>query len=221
MYAYYNSFGKSRPTSVCACAVVSVRVQSCCRQTNGWNLGLATEPEASAVACAVATAVGAMSVISMDSRPLPPPPPSSSSPPPLSPPPPPPLSSQTVATKGLAATVYHSRASSRPAGSPSSAAEATSSETAAVVAAATGRARVCRGGDEHDDAAEDDEDGDRSFRRLPTVSSSYTVTATWSLSLSHSSTSDRCALTNRSNTSTPETSVCTATSAVLATDDLW
>lgn len=206
---------KSRPTSVSARALVSVRVQSCRRQTNGWNLGLATEPEASAVAAAV----GAMSVISMDSRPLPPPPPpaSSSSPPP---PPSPPLSSLTVATKGLA-TVYHSRASSLPAGGPSAVAEAAWSETAAVVAPATGRALVCRGGDEHDDAAEDDEDGDRSFRRLPTASSSYTVTATWSLSLSHSSTSDRCALTNRSNTSTPETSVCTATSAVLATDDLW
>lgn len=51
-------------------------------------------------------------------------------------------------------------------------------------------------------------------------SSSSTVTATWSLSLSHSSTINRCVLTNRSNTSTPETSVCTATSAVLATDDL-
>lgn len=199
---------------MCARTLVSVRVQSCCRQTNGWNLGLATEPEASTIAAAVG---GAMSVISMDSRPLPPP--SSSSPPPLSPPPPP-LSSLTVATKGLA-TVYHSRASSRPAGGLSAAAGATSSEAATVVSAATGRARVCRGGEEHDDAAEDDEDGDRSFRRLPTVSSSYTVTATWSLSLSHSSTSDRCALTNRSNTSTPETSVCTATSAVLATDDLW
>lgn len=151
-----------------------------------------------------------MFVISIDSVPLPPPLPQSSSSPP-------PSSLIVVMVDPVAAVGYHSR-ESVVGGSDSSAPAVTVVDV-----------RSSRGGDEDEHVDDDDV---RSFRRrspLTTLSasppvkfacsSSYTVTATWSLSLSHSSTRDRFDLTNRSNMSTPVTSVCTAASTVLVTDD--
>lgn len=151
-----------------------------------------------------------MFVISIDSVPLPTPLPQSSSSPP-------PSSLIVVIVEPVAAVGYHSR---------ESAVDGCDSSTPTVAAVDV---RSSCGGDEDEHVDDDDV---RSFRRLSpmtilstpppvtfVVSSSYTVTATWSLSLSHSSTSDRFDLTNRSNMSTSVTSVCTAASTVLVTDD--
>lgn len=112
--------------------------------------------------------------------------------------------------------------------SPKSSSRASTAVTVELfLAAVVPPTRSARGDDEDAHAEEEDDDVDDADDRCwidwvspppSTVSSSYTVTDTWSaaaqLSPSHSSTSARWVLTNRSKTSTPDKSVCTATLAV-------